>query len=66
MRYQDRLTQRFEADGTRRWAVAYRVLGSVGEAVDAVHEARLWRSRWDASLEYAPSGGSPRSWRGWS
>jgi len=43
------LAARFEADRTRLHAVAYRVLGSAGEADDAVQEAWLRLSRSDAS-----------------
>ena len=43
------LAQRFEADRTRLQAVAYRLLGSTGEADDAVQEAWLRLSRADNS-----------------
>lgn len=43
------LAKRFEADRTRLQAVAYRVLGSAGEADDAVQEAWLRLSRSDTS-----------------
>lgn len=42
------LAERFEAHRTRLRAVAYRMLGSVGEADDAVQEAWLRLSRSDA------------------
>src|SRR5947208_10043989 len=41
------LTARFEAHRTRLRAVAYRMLGSLGEADDAVQEAWLRLSRAD-------------------
>jgi DNA-directed RNA polymerase specialized sigma24 family protein len=41
----DRLADRFEADRTHLRAVAYRMLGSVSEADDAVQEAWLRLSR---------------------
>src|SRR3954471_5941909 len=41
------LAQRFEADRSRLQAVAYRLLGSAGEADDAVQEAWLRLSRSD-------------------
>jgi RNA polymerase sigma-70 factor (ECF subfamily) len=43
------LAERFEADRTRLQAVAYRLLGSAGEADDAVQEAWLRLSRTDTS-----------------
>src|SRR5688500_3097499 len=43
------LAQRFEAHRTRMRAVAYRMLGSLGEADDAVQEAWLHLSRSDTS-----------------
>src|ERR687890_2245617 len=43
------LAQRFEANRTHLRAVAYRMLGSVGEADDAVQEAWLRLSRADTS-----------------
>ena len=43
------LAERFEADRTRLQAVAYRLLGSSGEAEDAVQEAWLRLSRSDTS-----------------
>ncbi len=44
----DALAERFEADRTRLRAVAYRMLGSLTEADDAVQEAWLRLSRSDA------------------
>jgi RNA polymerase sigma-70 factor (ECF subfamily) len=46
---QDGLAQRFEEHRTRLRAVAYRMLGSLSEADDAVQEAWLQLSRSDAS-----------------
>src|SRR5258708_34271115 len=43
------LAERFEADRTRLQAVAYRMLGSGGEADDAVQEAWLRLSRSDTN-----------------
>jgi RNA polymerase sigma-70 factor (ECF subfamily) len=43
------LAERFEADRARLQAVAYRLLGSAGEADDAVQEAWLRLSRTDTS-----------------
>jgi RNA polymerase sigma-70 factor (ECF subfamily) len=43
------LAERFEADRTRLQGVAYRLLGSAGEADDAVQEAWLRLSRSDTS-----------------
>src|SRR3954454_20821090 len=43
------LAERFEADRTRLQTVAYRLLGSAGEADDAVQEAWLRLSRSDTS-----------------
>ena len=43
------LAQRFEADRSHLTAVAYRMLGSLGEAEDAVQEAWLRLSRSDTS-----------------
>src|SRR5947199_8254955 len=43
------LAQRFEADRTRLQTVAYRMLGSLSEAEDAVQEAWLRLSRSDTS-----------------
>jgi RNA polymerase sigma factor (sigma-70 family) len=45
----DWLAERFEADRTRLQAVAYRLLGSAGEADDAVQEAWLRLSRTDTN-----------------
>jgi RNA polymerase sigma-70 factor, ECF subfamily len=45
---QELLAERFEADRARLTAVAYRMLGSAGEADDAVQEAWLRLSRSDA------------------
>ncbi|MFD7286848.1 sigma-70 family RNA polymerase sigma factor [Streptomyces sp. NPDC059863] len=47
-RDQDRLAERFETHRARLRAVAYRMLGSAGEADDAVQEAWLRLSRVDA------------------
>jgi RNA polymerase sigma-70 factor (ECF subfamily) len=44
----DRLAQRFEEHRTRLTSVAYRMLGSTGEADDAVQEAWIRLSRSDA------------------
>ncbi|MEU8526485.1 MULTISPECIES: sigma-70 family RNA polymerase sigma factor [Streptomyces] len=49
MNDKDLLAQRFEADRDRLRAVAYRMLGSVSEAEDAVQEAWFKLSRSDAS-----------------
>jgi RNA polymerase sigma-70 factor (ECF subfamily) len=49
MSEQDWKTERFEADRTRLRAVAYRMLGSLSEADDAVQEAWLRFSRTDTS-----------------
>ncbi len=46
---QDQLAARFDADRTHLEAVAYRMLGSVGEAEDAVQEAWFRLSRSDTS-----------------
>src|SRR5215216_6194765 len=48
MEEQDWLAERFEENRTRLRAVAYRMLGSTGEADDAVQEAWLRLSRSDA------------------
>ena len=45
----DWLAQRFEANRARLRAVAYRMLGSLDEADDAVQEAWLRLSRADSS-----------------
>src|SRR5215475_3310530 len=45
---QDRLAERFEENRSRLRAVAYRMLGSLSEADDAVQEAWLRLSRSDA------------------
>lgn len=45
----DRLAERFEADRPRLRAVAYRVLGSLSEAEDAVQDAWLRASQADVS-----------------
>ncbi len=45
MEEQDWLAQRFEEHRTHLRAVAYRMLGSIGEADDAVQEAWLRLSR---------------------
>ena len=49
MHADEMLAQRFEQDRTHLSAVAYRMLGSVGEADDAVQEARPRLSRSDTS-----------------
>ena len=49
MQDHDLLAERFEANRTNLRAVAYRMLGSVSEADDAVQEAWLRLSRADAS-----------------
>jgi len=49
MHDQDRLAERFEENRARLRAVAYRMLGSLGEAEDAVQESWLRLSRADAS-----------------
>ena len=49
MQDHDHLAERFEANRTNLRAVAYRMLGSVSEADDAVQEAWLRLSRADAS-----------------
>lgn len=46
---QDELAARFEADRTRLRAVAYRMLGSLAEAEDAVQEAWLRLARTDTA-----------------
>ena len=46
---QDWLAQRFEANRTHLRAVAYRMLGSLAEADDAVQEAWIRLSRTDTS-----------------
>ena len=48
MQDDDRLAERFEANRTNLRAAAYRMLGSVSEADDAVQEAWLRLSRADA------------------
>src|SRR5215212_7071310 len=47
--HDDWLAQRFEENRTHLRAVAYRMLGSLGEVDDAVQEAWLRLSRADAS-----------------
>src|SRR5438552_18311716 len=49
MQENDWLAERFEEDRTRLRSVAYRMLGSVSEADDAVQEAWLRLSRSDTS-----------------
>ncbi|MBT2451707.1 sigma-70 family RNA polymerase sigma factor [Streptomyces sp. ISL-43] len=49
MNEHDELAKRFEEERTRLRAVAYRMLGSLGEAEDAVQEAWLRLSRTDAA-----------------
>ena len=48
---QEWLAERFEENRSRLRAVAYRMLGSMGEAEDAVQEAWLRLSRSDANIE---------------
>jgi RNA polymerase sigma factor (sigma-70 family) len=56
MQDRDYLAQRFEANRTHLRAVAYRMLGSVSEADDAVQEAWLRLSRTDAdAVENLPA-----------
>jgi RNA polymerase sigma factor (sigma-70 family) len=56
MEEQDRLAERFETQRTQLRAVAYRMLGSLSEADDAVQEAWLRLSRTDASgIENLPA-----------
>ena len=50
----DPLTERFEEQRTRLRAVAYRMLGSLSEADDAVQEAWLRLRRTDASTIVQP------------
>jgi DNA-directed RNA polymerase specialized sigma24 family protein len=57
----DWLAQRFEAHRTHLRAVAYRMLGSLSEADDAVQEAWLRLSRSDASAVKNSAAGSRRS-----
>ncbi len=52
----DRLAQRFEENRTHLRAVAYRMLGSISEADDAVQEAWLRLSRSDTSGVENPGG----------
>src|SRR5689334_17625177 len=49
MREQDRLAERFETHRAHLQAVAYRLLGSLSEADDAVQEAWIRLSRVDTS-----------------
>lgn len=62
----DWLTERFEERRTRPRGVAYRMLGSVGEADDAVQEAWLRVSRADTTAVENLDGWrcSPTPW-GW-
>jgi RNA polymerase sigma-70 factor (ECF subfamily) len=46
---QEWLAERFEADRTHLQGVAYRMLGSLSEADDAVQESWLRLSRFDTS-----------------
>jgi hypothetical protein len=55
------LAQRFDAQRTHLRAVAYRMLGSISEADDAVQEAWLRLSRSDTSGIENLGDGSPRS-----
>jgi RNA polymerase sigma-70 factor, ECF subfamily len=57
------LTERFEDHRTRLRAVAYRLLGSLSEADDAVQEAWLRLSRADTSRVENLAGWSP--WASW-
>ena len=50
------LAERFEQNRTRLRAVAYRMLGSLSEADDAVQEAWLRLSRSDADDDREPRG----------
>jgi DNA-directed RNA polymerase specialized sigma24 family protein len=52
----DWLAQRFETHRTHLRAVAYRMLGSISEADDAVQEAWLRLSRSDTSAIHNPGG----------
>src|SRR5437016_3119253 len=61
MTEQEWLAERFEEHRTRLRAVAYRMLGSVGEADDAVQEAWLRLSRQNADEIENLAG-----WRRWS
>ncbi|MEO8285179.1 MAG: sigma-70 family RNA polymerase sigma factor [Chloroflexota bacterium] len=49
MNKHEAMAERFEANRTHLWAVAYRMLGSVSEAEDAVQESWLRLSRADTS-----------------
>jgi DNA-directed RNA polymerase specialized sigma24 family protein len=51
------LADQFEAHRPRLRAVAYRALGSPGEADDAVQEAWLRLSRSDSAAWRTPAGG---------
>src|SRR4051795_12919785 len=59
MNGRESLAERFEEHRTRLRAVAYRMLGSVSEADDAVQEAWLRLSRTDASQVENLGGGLP-------
>ena len=50
-----RLTERFEESRPRLRGVAFRMLGSLSEAEDAVQEAWLRRERADAARAGPPS-----------
>lgn len=58
------LADRFEADRSRLQAMAYRMLGSLSEADDAVQESWLKVSRADTSSVENISGWLTTSWRG--
>lgn len=58
------LTERFEEHRTRLRAVAYRMLGSMSEADDAVQDAWLRVSRAAPAAWRTSARGSRRSWRG--
>ncbi|RVX41849.1 sigma-70-like protein [Nonomuraea polychroma] len=59
---QDWLSERFAEHQDRLHAVAYRMLGSPGEAEDAVQEAWLRVSRADTGQVENPAPGTRRCW----